>query len=165
MSKARSTQKWFRHGTFSKCSPLRQLTVSRRRWESNPLDAALQAAATPCDFSVNYSVPLPGIEPNLRPSQSRVHPPHFKDNILFLSHRANDVRCQIIHDRASRIPHRGIEPRPTASKAVMHPPHPQGIFIRDKQGRRLDSHQHDSAYKADAFLDRATSAVSTSVRI
>ena len=26
------------------------------------------------------------------------------------------------------------------------------------KGRRLDSHQHDSAYKADAFLCRATSA-------
>ena len=48
----RSTRKWFRHGTFWRCSPHRQLIVSRRRWESNPLDAALQAAATPCDISV-----------------------------------------------------------------------------------------------------------------
>lgn len=126
------------------------------------------------------SVSLPGVEPGLRPSQSRVHPPHSKDN---------------------SAPHRGIEPRPTASKAVMRPPHPQGMNqypdlelnqgldlrrvqcnplqarmstgrigrmkdIRGSlQGRRLDSHQHASAYKADAFLDRATSAVSTSVRI
>jgi hypothetical protein len=53
--------------------------VHRRRWESNPLHAVLQAAATPCDFSVIKSVPLPGVEPGLRPSQSRVRPPHSKD--------------------------------------------------------------------------------------
>lgn len=69
----------------------------------------------------------------------------------------------------------------------MRPPHPQGmnqypdlelnqgldfrrvqcnpLHHRDNQGRRLDSHQHASAYKTDAFLSRATSAVSTSVRI
>lgn len=50
-----------------------------RRGESNPLDAALQAVATPCDFSVIKSVSLPGVEPGLRPSQSRVRPPHSKD--------------------------------------------------------------------------------------
>ena len=80
----RSTGKWFRRCTFSRCSPNRQLIVSRRRWESNPLDAALQAAATPCDISVNQSVSLPGVEPGLRPSQSRVHPPHSKDKMVFL---------------------------------------------------------------------------------
>jgi hypothetical protein len=31
------------------------------------------------------------------------------------------------------------------------------------QGRRLDSHQHHSAYKADAFLFRATSASTLTV--
>ena len=64
--------------------PSEQLVESRRRWESNPLDAALQAAATPCDISVNQSVSLPGVEPGLRPSQSRVHPPHSKDKMVFL---------------------------------------------------------------------------------
>ncbi len=103
----------------------------RRRWESNPLNAALQAAATPCDVSVIQSVPLPGVEPDLQPSQSCVHPPHSKDKIVLLSQRENDVRREIIRDRAPKIPHRGIEPRPTASKAAMHPPHPQGIFIQD----------------------------------
>ncbi|MDB5388904.1 MAG: hypothetical protein JWM11_4550 [Planctomycetaceae bacterium] len=41
---------------------------------------ALQTAAAPCDFSVVNSVPSPGVEPGLRPSQGRVHPPHSKDN-------------------------------------------------------------------------------------
>lgn len=45
--------------------------TKRRRWESNPLEAALQAAARPPDISV-LRVSLPGIEPGLRPSQSRV---------------------------------------------------------------------------------------------
>ena len=39
------------------------------------------------------------------------------------------------------------------------------LHHRDKQGRRLDSHQHDPVYKTGAFLGRATSAFSTSVRI
>ena len=42
---------------------------------------------------------LPGVEPGLRPSQSRVHPPHSKDKMVFRSHRENDVRCQNIRDR------------------------------------------------------------------
>ena len=37
---------------MTRCSPNQQLAASRRRRESNPLDAALQAAATPCDLSV-----------------------------------------------------------------------------------------------------------------
>ena len=53
--------------------------VSRRRWESNPLQAALQAAATPCDFSVINPVSSPRFEPGLRPSQGRVHPSHSGD--------------------------------------------------------------------------------------
>ena len=32
---------------------------TRRRWESNPLNAVLQAAATPCDFSVGYGRQTP----------------------------------------------------------------------------------------------------------
>ena len=39
-------------GTLTRCNPSRQLVMSRRRRESNPLDAVLQAAATPCDLSV-----------------------------------------------------------------------------------------------------------------
>lgn len=54
----------------------------RRRWESNPLDAALQAAATPCGSSVVKSVSLPGVEPGLRPSQSRVRSITLQGRIL-----------------------------------------------------------------------------------
>ena len=75
--------------------------VKRRRWESNPLHAALQAAAVPSGSSVlrlrmgigdsgssflksaidNPQSPIssassPGIEPGLRPSQSRVRIRH-----------------------------------------------------------------------------------------
>lgn len=42
---------------------------------------------------------------------------------------------------------------------------PIPLHHRDKQSRRLVSHQYDPVYKTGAFLDRATSAVSTSVRI
>ena len=82
------------------------MSCRRRRWESNPLGAALQTAITPCDISVVDRVSLPGVEPGLRPSQSRVPPSHPKDQ---------------------SVPRRGLEPRPTASKAVVHPSHPQGM--------------------------------------
>ena len=54
---------------------------SRRRWESNPLQTALQAVAVPSGSSVgSMSVSSPGIEPGLRPSQGRVrNPAHSKD--------------------------------------------------------------------------------------
>lgn len=86
--------------------PNSQSVVSRRRWESNPLDAALQAAATPCDISViKISVP----------ARSRTWSTTFAES------RASTTL------QGPTVPHRGIEPRPTASKAVMRPPHPQGI--------------------------------------
>ena len=47
------TKLWFRW-YLCRWIPNRQLVVSRRRWESNPLQAALQAAATPCDLSVTF---------------------------------------------------------------------------------------------------------------
>jgi len=37
------------------------------------------APAGGCPHPVTEKVPLPGIEPGLRPSQSRVHPPHSRD--------------------------------------------------------------------------------------
>ncbi len=153
------------------------------------------------DSSLLTLMSLPGVEPGLRPSQSRVLPPHSKDKNQKALPRSAFFLA--IARRPPLLPHRGIEPRPTASKAVMRPPHPQGKqaisrpgtepgpgpsespmqsatskdvrrpIVRKKdirgslclQSRRLDSHQHASAYKTDAFLSRATSAVSTSVRI
>ena len=45
-----------------RCNPNRQLVGQRRRWESNPLRAALQAAAGPSGSSVRK---CPGQESNL----------------------------------------------------------------------------------------------------
>ncbi len=64
------------------------------------MDADLQATAALCDNSVIYPVPLPGVEPGLRPSQGRVHPPHSKDKLMFPFQRENDIRSQIIRHRA-----------------------------------------------------------------
>ena len=131
---------------------------------------------------------LSGVEPDLRPSQSRVHPPHSKDKMVFISLNARTtvddktfviahqkypteesnlarlLRKQscILHTRraSQQYPdlesNQGLDLRRVQCNPLQH---------RDKQGRRLDSHQYDSAYKADAFLSRATSAISTSVRI
>ena len=159
-------REWFGFRTFFRCSPHRQLIAPRRRWESNPLNAALQAAATPCDFSVIKSVSLPGIEPGLRPSQSRVRPPHSKDKQYPTeeSNLAQLLRRQscVLHTRraSSQYPDLELNQGPDLRRVQCNPLH-----HRDKQGRRLDSHQYGSAYKADAFLSRATSAISTSVRI
>jgi hypothetical protein len=60
--KTRSTRIEFRHRTFGKCNPNWQLNMSRRRWESNPRIAALQAATTPCDLSVINSASMPGVK-------------------------------------------------------------------------------------------------------
>ena len=43
-------------GTFTSCSPNWQLAVNRRRWESNPLETALQAVALPSGSSAVVSV-------------------------------------------------------------------------------------------------------------
>jgi hypothetical protein len=46
-------------------------------------------------------MPLPGVEPDLRPSQSRVHPPHSKDKMVFLSLNARTT----LDDKAFVIAH------------------------------------------------------------
>ena len=139
----------------------RCLLSQRRRWESNPLNAALQAAATPCDISVIKSVSLPGVEPGLRPSQSRVLPLHLKNNReKYPAEESNLVRLLrkqscVLHTRraSSSLSRPGFEPGPGPSESPMQSATPSG------QSRRLDSHQYGSAYKADAFLSRATSAI------
>ncbi len=49
-----------------------QLDGQKRRWESNPLEAALQAAAVPSGSSAKLSVSSPRVELGLRPSHGRV---------------------------------------------------------------------------------------------
>src|SRR5579872_1335865 len=132
---------------------------------------AVRPDAVPSDFSVIHrKAPSPGVEPDLRPSQSRVHPPHSEDNHI------------------KQAPHRGVEPRLAASKAAVLPAHSQGmsrkypdlesnqdldlrrvqcdpLHYRDRlKGRRLDSHQHDPVYKTGTFLSRVTSAKSIGAR-
>ena len=133
-----------------------------------PITAVLQTAATPRDSSVKISsLSLPGVEPGPRPSQSRVLPLHLKDKVeKYPAEESNLVRLLrkqscVHHTRraSSSLSRPGIEPGPGPSESPMQSATPSG------QSRRLDSRQYGSAYKADAFLSRATSAISTSVRI
>ena len=106
--------------------------------ESNPLETALQAVASPsCSSAEIERVSSPGVEPGLRPSQCRVHPPHSKDLM--------------------RIARQGVEPCLAVSKTTVQSTtltsyrihcFPAICFIigssGSSKGRRLDSHQHDS---------------------
>ena len=91
--------------TLASCSSLNSQPSTfnrfkRRRWESNPLDAALQAAATPRDFSVVTKVSSPGVEPGPRPSQSRVPPPHPEDGELL---RVEGLGLMVRKDNGSSL--------------------------------------------------------------
>ena len=80
----------------------------RRRWESNPHETAFAGSCLAVWLRhQNRRVSLPGVEPRLRPSQSRVHPPHSKDFM--------------------RIARQGIEPCLAVSKTTVHPPHSRAI--------------------------------------
>ena len=75
------------------------------------------------DASFNR-VPSPGIEPGLRPSQSRV-----RSNTLRGLEKTGVCSMWLSDQRATssrQVPRRGVEPRPTASKTVMLPSHPRG---------------------------------------
>ena len=111
----RSTRKWFRRCTFSRCSPHRQLIVSRRWWESNPL-GTVDHRSSRCGFApgrpsprpsgssvihVTKQMSPPGVEPGLRPSQSRVHPPHSEDNQSSTPPRNRTSSCSFEGCRAS----------------------------------------------------------------
>ena len=72
-------------GKSSRSAPHVQskLVTQRRRWESNPLQAALQAAAVPSGSSVNSQMSSPGIGPGPRPSRGRVrirHTPRTRES-------------------------------------------------------------------------------------
>ena len=91
--------------SFQGCNPNLQLDSQRRRWESNPLETALQAVAVPSGSSVRlHQVSSPGIEPGLRPSQSRVRIRHTPRTYI-CCHRS--------------APCRGIEPRLAVSKTAV----------------------------------------------
>ena len=102
---------------------------------------------------------------------SRANPAHSRD-VLFSKYLARESNPVLWFRRPPCVPHTrkadcrvarpGVEPGPTASEAVMRSGTTTGqVGPNHTRSRRLDSHQHHSADKADAFLSRATSAVST----
>ena len=83
----------------------RSLLSKRRRWESNPHKAALQAAAFPSgsdvdSVSIQLKVSSPGFEPGPRPSQSRVRSTTLRGRLQL------DVANLTVSDRQadSRMP-------------------------------------------------------------
>ena len=104
----------------------------RRRWESNPLEPGCSrsprrlAPASSVDGSRmengKGTMPSPGIEPGLRPSQGRVRIRHTPR-----------TRCR------SRIPRPGIGPGLAASKTAVPPTHSRGGSMPARP-RRADRH-------------------------
>ena|GEM_PF-6330510 len=94
---------------WKKCSLNLQLVGQRRRWESNPLETALQAVALPSGSGTKIK-----------------ECPRQESNLVYDLRR---VACIHHTPRTCSLPRRGIEPRPTASKTVTHPPHSQGIYF------------------------------------
>ncbi len=135
----------------------------RRRWESNPLDAALQAAATPCDFSVleisifdcGFSIDqTTGSHPN---RQSKI------ENQKYPSHQ-----LAVFSDPQPSTLHPHAPPRSRTSPGSFEDCHASttlaGRADSNTKSRRLDSRQYQPVYKTGAFLSRATSAGGTSAR-
>ena len=178
-----------------RCSPIRQLVGQRRRWESNPLlpgcsrlpghlapasndfgigNAECGLASVQSAFPNSQSeidIARPGIEPGLRPSQSRVQSATLTGCFDFGFGIAD---CGIASDQSAirnphstiEIPCQGIEPRPAVSKTAMLSSTPtrhtsistwnrtrtwmcDPLHHRDV-GRRLDLHQHQPVYETGA---------------
>ena len=161
--------------------------VQRRRWESNPLEAALQAAAVPSGSDVVHQASSPGIEPGPRPSQSRMRVRHTPRTCFLRvpcrgiepGHRPQvgpavsktAVLSGTLAGHQPQFPDLESEPGPRPSESRTQSATPSGH--RSYQGRRLDSHQHDSPQRTNTARRtpfsveprRHSSAVSTSVRI
>jgi hypothetical protein len=114
--------------SFPGCSLNRQSDGQRRRWESNPLDAALQAAAVPSGSSVNCSSVLARNRTwSTSFAGSCANPAHSKDMLLleYLAEELNPVLrfrrppCCPSHSQGIQVARPGIEPGPTASEADM----------------------------------------------
>ena len=104
----------------------------------------------------------PGIEPGLRPSQSRVRIRHTpRTGVRGLCLRRLVIR-QLHRMRATQapanihqVPRQGIEPRLAVPKTAV----PSITLARHQvKSRRRDSHPHDPVYWTGVFLCRATSA-------
>ena len=102
----------------SDVKPLLVVSFKRRRWESNPLQAALQAVAWPSGSSVKQ-VPSPGIGPGPRPSRGRVRIRHTPRTVESRSEsRESRARITIpiptlsLDSRLSTIQHLAEESNP-----------------------------------------------------
>lgn len=94
----------------------------------------------------------PGIEPGLRPSQSRVRIQHTPGTYLFST--------AFYQRQALQYLTRESNPVLRFRRPPCRPSHSQGI---KQKSRRRDSHPHDPVYRTSAFLCRATSAVHQSL--
>ena len=141
--------------------------MNRRRWESNPLETALQAVALPSGSS---AVLFLSRQPFLPQRFAALRDcPRQELNLIYDLRR---VACCPSHskDLLNLI----TPPRNRTSPNCFEGSHASstlaGHLRCSFKSRRLDSHQHQPVYKTGAFLSRATSALrsnrcSTSVRI
>jgi hypothetical protein len=150
----------------------RSLPSNRRRWESNPLQTALQAVADPSGSSV-VSIKCPRQESNLVLDLRRIAcAPAHPEDVLFPtrfpaeeSNLVGQLRTLPCFRHTRRACLRNI---PTwnrtrtwtfgRSNAIRYTIGTQPQSVTIKKSRRLDSHQHEPVYKTGAFLSRATSA-------
>ena len=168
-SKDRSTKSRFGHHlvlSYSEPAVYR----SRVRWQSNPLQAALQAVAVPSGSSVtNHQCPRQELNLALDLRRVACDPPHSEDvqsnqrtsprnrtsSCSFEGGRAHPAHPQGIFVAISRP---GLEPGPGPSEGPMQSATPSGF--KTAKSRRPDSRRHQPVYKTGAFLYRATSAAS-----
>ena len=106
------TRKRFRRSSSGKdVVRTRQLDGQRRRWESNPLQAALQAAAVPSGSSAKLSSVFARSRTwSSTFAGSRANPPHYEDDC-----------CS--------VPRRGIEPRLAVPKTALLSGTPAGLAL------------------------------------
>jgi hypothetical protein len=136
-----------------KWSPNRQPVGQRRRWESNPLRTALQAAASPSGSGVDSA-----------PARNRTW------SASIAGSRANPAHSEDITWKVARP---GIEPGPTASEAGMRSGTPTGRIVntptwtrtRTKTlgGSRAVCYTTGMEGPARAFLSRAKPSQSKGV--
>ncbi len=93
----------------------------------------------------NQKVLSPGIEPGLRPSQSRVLSGTLREHGWLIKEPSNPPRNRTWSDSFEDC------------HAIQHTRESYRLLVSHKS-RRLGSHQHEPLYKSGAFLHRATSA-------
>ena len=116
------------------------------------------------------SIPCRRVERRLAASNAAVQIRHTRKVLVLeqpvqesnLVLRFRKPLCAPKHSRATKYPDLDSNQGPDLRRVRCNPLHHRDSILF--KSRRLDSHQHQPAYKAGAFLNRATSA-STSARI